>query len=101
MLANYMGYDFIGSDINITYAEQNATWRKTNKFYTPDKQFDIFTHDITQTLENQLEGKDVLIVSEGRLGPIVMKNTSSQDIKKFQEQVLALYNSFLERIKEL
>lgn len=101
MLANYMWYDFVGSDIKTNYAQQNATWRKTSKFYTPDKEIDIFKHDITQPLGNQLEDKDILIVSEWRLGPIVMKNTSSQDIKKFQEQVLQIYKSFLERVKEL
>ena len=59
-----MGYDFVGSDIKTNYAEKNAIWRKTNKLYTPDKQFNIFTHDITQKLGNQLEDKDVLVVTE-------------------------------------
>lgn len=68
MLANHLGYDFIGSDIKTNYAEQNATWRKTTKFYTPDKQFDIFKHDITEKLETQLitgeTKKNLLIVTE-------------------------------------
>lgn len=101
MLANYMGYDFMGSDIKITYAEKNALWRKTNKLCTPDKQFDVFTHDITEKLGSQLKGKDVLVVSEWRLWPIVKKSTSDQDIQKFQERVADLYKSFLDRIKEL
>lgn len=101
MLANHMGYDFIGSDIKTNYAEQNAVWRKTNKFYTPDKQFDIFKHDIKEKLWNQLEGKDILVVTEWRLWPIVKKWTSDQDVQKFQERVTDLYKSFLDRIKEL
>ncbi len=101
MLANYMWYDFIWSDIKINYAEKNAIWRKKNKLCTPDKQFDIFKHDITEKLGNQLEGKDVLVVSEWRLWPIVKKSTSDQDIQKFQERVVDLYKSFLDRIKEL
>jgi len=105
MLANHLGYDFIGSDIKTNYAEQNATWRKTTKFYTPDKQFDIFKHDITEKLETQLitgeTKKNLLIVTEWRLWPIVSKTTSAQDIQKFQRQVLAIYKSFLERIQEL
>ena len=101
MLANYMGYDFMGSDIKINYAEKNAIWRKTNKLCTPDKQFDIFKHDITEKLGNQLEGKDVLVISEWRLWPVVKKSTSDQDIQKFQERVVDLYKSFLDRIKEL
>ena len=59
-----MGYDFMGSDIKINYAEKNAVWRKTNKLCTTDKQFDIFKHDITERLGKQLEGKDVLVVTE-------------------------------------
>jgi len=101
MLANYMGYDFAGSDIKINYAEKNATWRKTSNFYTPDREFNIFQHDIKDKLWNQLAGKDILVVSEWRLWPIVKKWTSDQDIQKFQERVVALYKSFLDRIKEL
>ncbi|MEI6775189.1 MAG: hypothetical protein WCL18_10910 [bacterium] len=59
-----MGYDFMGSDIKINYAEKNAIWRKTNKLCRTDTQFDIFTHDITKKLEHQLEGKDILVVTE-------------------------------------
>lgn len=105
MIANYLGYDFIGSDIKTNYAEQNAVWRKTNKFYAADKNFDICTHDITQKLETPLikgeTKRDFLVVTEWRLGPIVMKNTSADDIQLFQEQVIELYKSFLERIKEI
>jgi hypothetical protein len=42
-----------------------------------------------------------LIVTEWRLWPIVTKSTSPQDIQKFQEQVLGIYKSFLDRIREL
>ncbi len=105
MLANHFGYDFIGSDIKSNYAEENATRRKTTKFYTPDKQFDIFTHDITQKLKTSVIGEEtkerLLIVTEWRLWPIVTKTTSSQDIQRFQEQVVQLYTSFIDRIKEL
>jgi hypothetical protein len=52
-------------------------------------------------LGDQLKGKDVLVVSEWRLWPIVRKSTSDQDIQKFQERVADLYKSFLDRIKEL
>ena len=59
-----MGYDFMGSDIKINYAEKNAIWRKTHKFCTQDKEFTIFNHNIKENLGNQLEGKDVLVVTE-------------------------------------
>jgi len=101
LLANYLGYDFVWSDIKTNYAEQNATRWKSTKFYEAKNTFDVFTHNITKKLENELVKKDLLIVTEGWLGPIVTKSTSSQDIQKFQEQVLQLYKSFLERIQEL
>lgn len=101
MLANYLGYDFLWSDIHTSYAEQNTPWRKTTKFYTPDKEFTIFKHDIKDTLENQFKNKDILIVTEWRLWPIVTKTTSPQDVQRFQEQVLQLYKSFLDRIQSL
>ena len=101
MLANYLGYDFMGSDIKTNYAQQNEVRRKTTKFSTPDKELTTFTHDIKEPLHNQFKDKDVLIVTEWRLWPIVTKSTSDQDIQKFQERVADLYKSFLDRIKEL
>lgn len=101
MLANHLGYDFIGSDIKTNYAEQNATRRKTTKFYTPDKQFDIFVHDIKEKLGSQLKDRDILIITEWRLWPIVTKSTWDQDIQKFQERVVDIYKSFCDTVKEL
>ena len=114
MLANYLWYDFIGSDIKTKYAEQNAQRWMTTKFTTPDKEFSIFTHDIKEKFKKDslfierggtgtvgdLE-KDLLVITEWRLWPIVKKSTSDQDIQKFQERVADLYKSFLDRIKEL
>ena len=59
MLANYLGYDFMGSDIKISYAEQNVTRWKTTKFYDPKNTFDIFNHDITKKLEIPLIPKRI------------------------------------------
>jgi len=101
MLANYLGYDFVWSDIQTKYAEQNANRWKSNKFATPAKEFIIFHHDIKETLGNKLQKKDILIVTEWRLWPIVKKTTSEQDIQKFQERVSDIYKSFFDRIKEL
>lgn len=101
MLANYLWYDFVWSDIQTKYAEQNANRWKSNKFATPEKEFIIFNHDIKENLGNKLQKKDMLIVTEWRLGPIVKKTTSEQDIQKFQERVADIYKHFLDRIKEL
>ena len=124
MLANHLWYDFLGSDIKTNYAQQNLERRKTTKFYTPEKEFAIFTHDITKKYsqiwqspeksekkhssnsfsdvsENFSDFSAILVVTEWWLGPIVTKSTSEQDIQKFQERVFDLYKSFLDRIKEL
>lgn len=100
-LANYLGYDFIGSDRDIQYIEKNLPWRKTTKFYNTTKQFEIFQQDITQPIPNWSIKKDTLIITEWRLWPIVTKTTPQQMIQKYQEQVGQLYKSFLEKIKEL
>ena len=101
LLANYLGYDFIGSDIKTAYVEQNAIWRKNSKFYTPNKQFAIFTHDIIQKIMTPIIKEGTVIITEWRLWPIVTKKTSEQDIQKYQEQVLQLYKSFFDRIQEI
>lgn len=102
-LANSLGYECIGSDINIEYATQNIPRRKTTKFYQPEEKITVFTHDITKKLKTILPEtkKDIVIVTEGRLWPIVTKSTSAGEVRKFQEQVIQIYKSFLERIQEI
>ena len=107
MLANYLGYDFIGSDIKTEYAQQNLTWRKNTKFYTPDKQFDIFIHDIL-TPRKWPQPKDVfgdkipnLIVTEGRLWPIIKTGSNKEDIETAQKEVLKFYEGFIIQIHNL
>lgn len=104
-LANHLGYDFFGSDIKTNYAKQNADRRTTTKFYDKNHTFDIFVHDITKHLSTPfVKGetkRDVIVVTEWRLWPIVKKSTSEQDIQKFQERVVDIYKSFLQRIQEL
>ena len=102
-LANHLGFEFIGSDINISYVEQNAKrWAKT-AFANPNSDFQIFQHDITTSLTNKIDIADsqLLIVSEWRLGPIVTARTSPVEVQRDQQEVLNMYKSFLERIKEL
>lgn len=102
--ANAMRLNFIGSDIKTKYIIQNLAWRKTTKFYRDDREFLVFDHDITQKMERREikeKANDMIIVTEGRLGPIVSKTTPQQDIKKFQNQVEKVYTEFLEMIKNL
>lgn len=102
-LANNLGFEFIGSDINISYVEQNAKrWAKT-AFANPNSDFQIFQHDITTSLTNKIDIADehLLIVSEWWLGPIVTARTGPEVIQRNQKEVLDMYKSFLERLKEL
>lgn len=64
MLANYLGYDFVGSDIKTSYAQQNAKRWMTTRFATPGKRFDIFDHDIKTELKGEIKEKNILIVTE-------------------------------------
>ncbi|MCX6823481.1 MAG: DNA methyltransferase [candidate division SR1 bacterium] len=102
-LANTLGFEFIGSDINISYVEQNAKWRAKTPFANSKSDFQIFQHDITTPLTNKIDIADsqLLIISEGRLGPIVTARTSPETIQRNQKEVLDMYKAFLQRIKEL
>lgn len=113
-LANNLGYDFIGSDINISYVKQNAKRRGKTPFNNPNNSFHIFQHDITKPIvlssfiskeevSSIADGgfKNLLIISEGRLWPIVTVKTSPTEIQKNQKDVLNIYTAFLKRIKEL
>lgn len=101
-LANYLGYDFIGSDIDISYAQENTPRRKTTAFHHAGKEISIFQHDITKPFEKTFSPWDpLLIVSEWRLGPIVTARTSPMEIQRNQKEVLSIYTAFLQRIKEL
>ncbi|MBU0627105.1 site-specific DNA-methyltransferase [Patescibacteria group bacterium] len=61
-LANHFNYNFIGSDIKIAYMQENKERRLKNPLAYPDKDFDVFEHDITQPLK--LEKKDALVITE-------------------------------------
>ena len=114
-LANHFGYDFIGSDIDISTAEKNKSRRFSNlppltkgglgsDLANPDKKFDLFTHDIFVSLDKgkgALWDRDLLILTEGWLGPIITAKSTTKDIQSAQVQVLKLYESFLDRISEL
>ncbi|MCR5411588.1 MAG: hypothetical protein K6E76_00950 [Patescibacteria group bacterium] len=42
-----------------------------------------------------------VIVTEGWLGPIVSKNTTSSEIQQFQKEVQKVYLGFLRNIREM
>ncbi|HRU50218.1 MAG TPA: hypothetical protein P5155_01820, partial [Candidatus Absconditabacterales bacterium] len=99
-LANYLGYDFIGSDIDITHLEKNKI-RREMQSEKNNKSFEIFQHDISESLPKEKINGNILIVSEGRLGPMVTDKTPKNDIIKYQKKVLELYKQFISTISEI
>ncbi|MFA5747487.1 MAG: hypothetical protein WC872_00065 [Candidatus Absconditabacterales bacterium] len=104
-ISNFLGYDFLASDIDINHVEKNYKRRKITKFYNKQKEFKIFQQDITKKINsdilNSLKNHQVLIVSEGWLGPIVRQDTSYSQIDKFQDKVWNVYKNFIENLNEI
>ena len=99
-LVNYLWYDFIWSDIDISHLETNQKRRK-KQIESNKKEFEIFEQDITKDIEkNNLEW-DILIVSEWRLWPMLTENTHKSEIPNFQNKVLDLYDSFISTITKI
>ncbi|MCK9466913.1 MAG: hypothetical protein M0P94_01160 [Candidatus Absconditabacterales bacterium] len=99
-LANYLGYNFVGSDIDIKHLEINKKWRQ-KQVESNNKKFEIFQQDITQDLVKNTINGNFLIVSEGRLGPMVTEKTTKNEITKYQEKVLELYKGFIKTISKI
>lgn len=98
-LANHMGIDTIGSDLDIQYAEINKEWRKQSRF-TSHKNISLFTQDCTEkTSSDRWQWYDkVVIASEGRLGPIVTKQTPKHFVEDYTNKVTKVYNKFFQNI---
>lgn len=96
-LANTLGYNTVGTDINISYAQKNLPWRQTTSFYNKDASIDFFVHDITKPIPEHIPSQSI-IVTEGRLGPIITKKSSPDEVKKAQQQIIKLYTDFFTNI---
>lgn len=99
-ISNSMWYNFVGSDIESRFAIQNIDRRKNNKFYNSEYKLDFFQHDINSDLNTASFWDTIpnLIVTEWRLGPIVKKYTSPEDVKKAQKDTSKLYETFIKQI---
>jgi hypothetical protein len=76
---------------------------RTQTYAKPSIPLDIFQHDITKPFptKNIPLNKDILIVTEGRLGPIVREQSTHSQIQGYQDEVFRLYTKFLDMIKQL
>lgn len=103
MLANYLGYDTLATDLENKHLEHNFTRRKTHELYDNKHSMEEYKHDICtplqQTLGDNFKKKNILIVTEGWLGPIVGRQTTTEDIQSYQDQVYAVYAAFIHTIK--
>jgi hypothetical protein len=98
-IANYLGYDFIWSDLNIKHLQENQKrweWQKEWK----NKSFTIFQHDISNDIPEENLKWNILIVSEWWLWPIVKSISTPQEIAKYQNEVWTLYKKFITTISK-
>jgi hypothetical protein len=96
-----MGYDFIGSDIKLTLAIKNEPRRKQSNYFQ-HKLFQFIEQDISKPLAPQkfseLLTHSTLIVTEGRLGPVIKQTTTPAEIKEYQRWGKNLYLQFIQTI---
>lgn len=98
-VVNYLSYNFIWSDLNITPCKQNFTWWEKTKYFKPWLKNSLFKHDVKQSFEKNFLKSVDLIVSEWWLGP-VMKWFVSEKTKQYNiNQIYEVYKAFFENVK--
>jgi tRNA G10 N-methylase Trm11 len=97
------GFDCIGSDIDpkaVEGTKQNLEWvqKETNNTKVT---FNVFVHDAGRTLEiKSLTGSNLIIVSEGFLGPPQKVLPSEAEIKSVFTQIDMIYQNFFKNMAE-
>ena len=99
-LANYFWYDFLWSDLKLTFANKNETWWLNSKWATKDKEFKFFIHDATKPFEDiSIFGwKTPLIITEWWLWPVIKASTTDEQIKEYQRWVKNVYLPWIEQM---
>lgn len=95
-LANHMGYPTLGSDIDSKYIQTNTKRRSQTRFAT-SQAIDYFQHDITQTIPPSQHRPCTLMITEGRLGPIVYKDTPTEKVQSYASKVLPIYKAAIKQ----
>lgn len=93
-VANWVGHNFVGSDISITGAKENAKWWKDLEG-NENMLFTIFKHDVTEPFAHPVMANVDCIVTEGRLGPVIGKKTREPELLVHASKINALYTTFL------
>jgi tRNA G10 N-methylase Trm11 len=102
-IANAFDYNFIGSDIKLNLAVTNEPrWKQTK--YFQDRIFSFYEQDISKPLDaKRFEAvlkNNSLIVTEGRLGPVIKQTTTPVEIQEYQRRVKNLYLQFIQTITD-
>lgn len=101
-LSNYLWYNFIWSDIDISHISENKRrWEKESNIDKTEKEIEYFQQDITKQIDKSLlKSKNIIIISEWWLWPIVTEKTKPQDIINFKRQVSKFYLEFINNISK-
>ena len=103
IIANYLWYDFIGSDIKLWFALKNQEWWKNNRNFH-NQIFDFFDQDISKPLDEKLFAPlldhETLVVTEGWLWPIIKQSTTAEQVYEYQRWVKNLYLQFIQTIAD-
>lgn len=99
-VANSLGCHFIGSDIVITSAKQNLQRWKTTA-YAQERHMTLFKHDIFEVLDKPFLKAVDIIVTEGRLWPVVNHQMTQAELQRNLIKIQELYRTFVEQIAVL
>jgi len=106
-VANRVGKHFVGSDLIITWAKENAKrWKEQEEsplaslFQRGEtwKLFTIFKHDVTEPFDHPVLKNVDVIVTEWRLGPVISGKTRESELLAHALKIKELYTSFLKNI---
>lgn len=99
-LSNYFGYNFIGADLKLTFAEKNKPRWLNSKRANKNLTFELLSQDATKPIENPaiFGWKTPLIITEWWLGPIIKQNTTPEQVKEYQRRVKNVYVQRIEKM---
>lgn len=99
-MANYLWYDFIWSDINITSFKQNMKWWESSWYDNKDKKMTIFKHDINDKFDKPFLKNINLVVTEWWLWPTISARTQKNELEKNQDNIFDIYKKFINNIND-
>lgn len=103
IIANYLWYSFIWSDIKLWFAQKNQErWENNHNFH--DQIFEFYNQDISKPLDEELFqpllNHETFIVTEGWLWPIIKQSTTAEQVYEYQRRVKNLYLQFIQTIAD-